>query len=356
MQGVILTALIGKPGNRFCLSANAAKKAGQKHYLIKYRLMASANTIQVSKVSKSFGEIKALINVDLAVPKGKIFALLGPNGAGKTTLIRILTTLLLPDKGKATVAGHNVLTAPQEVRKSIGLAGQYAAVDDNLTGQENLEMIGRLYHLSKAEAKARARSILNELGLSKAANRPSKTYSGGMRRRLDLGASFIYEPEVLFLDEPTTGLDPHARVELWRIIRKLKDAKKTVLLTTQYLEEAEELADHIAIIDQGSVIAKGTVEHLRKQIGGNVLELHLSDKKDLDKAKTTLTKLKVRSKDIIESKLETHLSIRTQKGQKFTVEIVRAFDKAGIKIDDLHLRKPSLNEVFLKLTGSGVES
>lgn len=323
--------------------------------LLEYLSVANKSMISVSKVSKSFTDVRALINVDLSVPKGKIFALLGPNGAGKTTLIRILTTLLTPDKGTATVAGFDVLKNPQSVRESIGLAGQYAAVDDNLTGRENLEMIGRLYHMPKAAAKRRALEILDDLGLKAAANRPSKTYSGGMRRRLDLGASFIYEPEVLFLDEPTTGLDPHARLELWRIIRKLKTAQKTVLLTTQYLEEAEELADNIAIIDKGKVIAKGTVEQLRKQIGGNVLEIHLNKKADLEKAKDLLAKLKLKKTDILGDEAAARLSIRTQKGQKLTVEIVRAFDSAGIKINDLHLRKPSLNEVFLKLTGSGVE-
>ncbi len=236
------------------------------------------NIITVKEISKSYdGKSKALDSVSLEVRRGSITGLLGPNGAGKTTLVRILTTLLSPTSGQATVAGFDVVHQAQQLRGAIGLAGQYAAVDAILTGRENLEMVGRLYHLTKEQAKARAAELLKQFSLEDAGDRQASTYSGGMRRRLDLAASLIMKPQILFLDEPTTGLDPRSRFDMWNVIRDLVEGGTTVLLTTQYLEEADQLADFIFVIDHGRIIAQGTADQLKKQVGGDVLELHLTD-------------------------------------------------------------------------------
>src|SRR5881296_3279914 len=234
--------------------------------------------IRTESLRKSFGDVHALKGVDLEVEPASVFGLLGPNGAGKTTTVRILTTLLAPDEGRAEVAGFDVVRDAEPLRHVIGLAGQSAAVDENLTGLENIEMVGRLYHLRSAEARRRAIEILERFGLADAAGRQAKTYSGGMRRRLDVAASLVARPDVLFLDEPTTGLDPRSRMDLWAMIRELVNEGKTILLTTQYLEEADNLADRIAVIDLGTVIAEGTSDELKDQIGGEVLELHVQDR------------------------------------------------------------------------------
>ena len=242
----------------------------------------SSPIIRTEQLVKHFGEVQALKGVDLEVQKGTVLGMLGPNGAGKTTAVRILTTLLAPTSGRAEVDGLDVVRDAEELRFRIGLAGQSAAVDENLTGLENLELVGRLYHLPKAEARRRGGEVLERFGLSDAADRPAKTYSGGMRRRLDLAASLVGRPDILFLDEPTTGLDPRSRIDVWDFVRELQADGTTLLLTTQYLEEADQLADRIAVIDEGTVIAEGTSDELKDQIGGEVLELHVDDASHLD--------------------------------------------------------------------------
>lgn len=301
-------------------------------------------------VTKSFGSVQALSGVDLHAPAGKVFGLLGPNGAGKTTLVRILTTLLQPDGGYAEVAGLDVSKDSAALRRVIGLAGQYAAVDENLTGRENLTMVGQLYHLGRREARRRADETLERLSLVDAADRPVKTYSGGMRRRLDLGASFVSRPQVLFLDEPTTGLDPRTRNELWDTIRELVAGGTTLLLTTQYLEEADQLADRIAVIDQGSVIAEGTAKELKSQLGSDIIDVRIDDVGRLEPASDLLKDLGTEPPQLDHDTGEILLSVRD--GSHKLAEVVRRFDDAGITIADLSLRRPTLDEVFLSLTGS----
>ncbi len=301
-------------------------------------------------VTKSFGSVQALSGVDLHAPAGKVFGLLGPNGAGKTTLVRILTTLLQPDGGYAEVAGLDVSKDSAALRRVIGLAGQYAAVDENLTGRENLTMVGQLYHLGRREARRRADETLERLSLVDAADRPVKTYSGGMRRRLDLGASFVSRPRVLFLDEPTTGLDPRTRNELWDTIRELVAGGTTLLLTTQYLEEADQLADRIAVIDQGSVIAEGTAKELKSQLGSDIIDVRIDDVGRLEPASDLLKDLGTEPPQLDYDTGEILLSVRD--GSHKLAEVVRRFDDAGITIADLSLRRPTLDEVFLSLTGS----
>jgi ABC-2 type transport system ATP-binding protein len=312
-----------------------------------------APAIAIEGLRKRFGKVEALRGIDLQVARSTVLGLLGPNGAGKTTAVRILTTLLHPDEGTATVLGLDVVRDAERLRHQIGLAGQNAAVDENLTGYENLEMVGRLYHLSAAEAKQRAEAVLERFELTDAANRTAKTYSGGMRRRLDLGASLVGRPKVLFLDEPTTGLDPKARLEMWDIIRELVGDGTTLLLTTQYLEEADNLADRIAVIDGGEVIAEGTSDQLKGRIGGEVLEISVDDRARLPEAVTALQGLGQG-----ESKFDHagHISLPVGgDGTTVLTEAVRRLDDAGIKLADIALHRPSLDDVFLGLTGHVAE-
>jgi len=305
--------------------------------------------IEVSGVHKAFGETRALDGVDLQVPPASVLGLLGPNGAGKTTLVKVLATLLRPDAGWARVAGMDVVREPTGVRSVIGLAGQYAAVDEVLTGRENLEMVGRLYRLSAKEARLRADEALERLALTDAAGRSVRTYSGGMRRRLDLGASLVGRPRILILDEPTTGLDPRTRIELWEFIQQLVRDGTTVLLTTQYLEEADALAQSIVVIDHGRVIARGTADELKSQLGGDVLEVGVERAADMDKALAALAALGAEASHVDGE--GRHLAIPTTAGASALVEAVRALDDAEVSIADLALRRPSLDDVFLSLTG-----
>jgi daunorubicin resistance ABC transporter ATP-binding subunit len=318
------------------------------------RLMAShqphgsAAMIDVEGVSKTFGETKALVGVDLSVRAGTVQGLLGPNGAGKTTLVRILATLLAPDAGQARISGVNVQEDPDTVRSLIGLAGQYAAVDETLTGRENLVMVGRLYRLSRPVAETRAQETLDRLGLLEAADRPVKTYSGGMRRRLDLGASLVGRPHVLILDEPTTGLDPRTRLDMWAFIRDLVADGTTVLLTTQYLEEADQLADHIVVIDRGKVIASGTAAELKSQLGSDVIEVEVSAG-DLESALAALTDVGCRKATVDTERSRITIPVCDAVADLMTA--LRYLDHAGITPRDLGLRHPSLDDVFLSLTG-----
>ncbi len=305
-------------------------------------------------LKKSFGKVKALDGVDLAVQPSTVLAMLGPNGAGKTTTIRILTTLLRPDEGRAEVAGHDVVRDAEALRHVIGLAGQYAAVDENLTGFENLEMVGRLYHLPGAEVRRRAGEILERFGLSDAANRTAKTYSGGMRRRLDLGASLVGRPQVLFLDEPTTGLDPRGRIEMWDVIRELVRDGTTLLLTTQYLEEADRLADTIAVIDEGRVIAQGTADELKTRVGGEVLSLRVSDRAKVPEAAGAVLGLGPGGGKVDNNTGEITLPVGGD-GPAILTEAVRRLDAAGVRLSDIALRRPTLDDVFLALTGHAAQ-
>jgi ABC-2 type transport system ATP-binding protein len=309
--------------------------------------------IRTDGLKKSFGKVQAVKGVDLAVEQGTVFGLLGPNGAGKTTTIRILTTLLEPDEGTAVVAGLDVVRDAVLLRPVIGLAGQFAAVDENLTGFENLEMVGRLYHLPADEAKKRAREVLERFDLAEAADRPARTYSGGMRRRLDVGASLVGRPKVLFMDEPTTGLDPRSRLVLWELIRDLQKEGTTLLLCTQYLEEADHLCDRIAVIDLGLVIAEGTSEELKDKIGGEVLELHAATE-NLPRAAETLRGLGAGEPAIDEEQRLIRVPVGSE-GPKVLLETVRRLDDTGIPIEDITLHKPTLDDVFLSLTGHAAE-
>lgn len=309
--------------------------------------------ISARDIHKSFGNVAALRGVSIEVPRGAIFGLLGPNGAGKTTLIRILTTLLVPDRGTAMVAGFDVASSPARVRTMIGLAGQYAAVDENLTGLENLQMIGRLYHLSGRETERRAAHLLDIFDLKSAGTRLLKTYSGGMRRRLDLAASLIGEPQILFLDEPTTGLDIKSRMELWEVIRRLAEGGTTVLLTTQYLEEADHLAGTIAVINHGRVIAEGSPNALKSRVGGDVLEIHLAEKTRVKEAAGLLTPLGKEPPQLVEEFGQIVLPVAG--GTKAVIEAIRTLDGKRIEVEDIFLRRPTLDEVFLALTGKPAE-
>ncbi|HZZ99233.1 MAG TPA: ATP-binding cassette domain-containing protein [Candidatus Paceibacterota bacterium] len=312
----------------------------------------SEHIISVHGVSKAYGQLKAVDNVDLTIKQGAVTALLGPNGAGKTTLVRMMTTLLVPDAGDISVAGYDVVSQAQQLRSVIGLTGQYAAVDETLTGRENLEMVGRLYHLPAKQARERATELLEEFNLTDAGNRTLKTYSGGMRRRLDLAASLIIKPEVLFLDEPTTGLDPRSRFELWHVIRQLVEGGTTVLLTTQYLEEADQLANYIYVIDHGHIIAQGTADDLKRQVGGDVLELHMNNHHDAPRAGKILRPFG-KEEPVIDT--ETGLVTVPVTGASVLPEVVRVLDGAGLKLSDIILRRPSLDDVFMKLTGHRTE-
>jgi ABC-2 type transport system ATP-binding protein len=303
---------------------------------------------------RHFGPIKAVDGVDLAAPAGTVLGLLGPNGAGKTTIVRILTTLLDPDGGSARVAGYDVVRDAEALRSMIGLAGQYAAVDENLTGRENLDLVGRLYHLGRSEASRRADEMLERFELTDAASRTVKTYSGGMRRRLDLGASLVGRPQVLFLDEPTTGLDPRSRFGLWDVIRELVNDGTTLLLTTQYLEEADRLADHIAVIDGGRVIAEGTSDELKSRVGGDLLALRVADRARVAEAAAAIADLGSGAPQVVAESGEVSLPVR--EGASVLAEVVRRLDAAGLEISDLALGRPSLDDVFLALTGHVAEA
>jgi ABC-2 type transport system ATP-binding protein len=294
-------------------------------------------------------EVRALDGVDLEVPEGTVLGLLGPNGAGKTTTVRILATLLKPDAGRATVAGFDVVREAQQLRQVIGLSGQYAAVDENLTGRENLVMFGRLYQMPKDEARRRADDLLEQFELTDAANRVVKTYSGGMRRRLDLGSALIGRPRLLFLDEPTTGLDPRSRLGMWEVIRGLVREGTTLLLTTQYLEEADELADAIAVVDHGKIIARGTSDELKAQVGGAVVEVVVHTRADLVRAQEVLSRDCEGECTVVEHTRK--LSVPARAGASVLVQVVRDLDDARIAIDDIGLRRPTLDDVFVSLTG-----
>jgi ABC-2 type transport system ATP-binding protein len=302
---------------------------------------------------KHYGNVVALDGLDLEVPEGTVLGVLGPNGAGKTTAVRILATLLQPDAGFAYVAGVDVLRQPKEVRRRIGLSGQYAAVDEVLTGRENLVMFGQLYHLDARVASQRANDLLARFDLVDAADRPAKTYSGGMRRRLDLAASLVAQPQVIFLDEPTTGLDPRGRLEMWTVIEELVRGGATLLLTTQYLEEADQLADSIAVIDRGRVIARGTSDELKKQVGGERVTVVVADPRSIPATAAALQR--VGGADPLVDEKSRTVSVPTTGGAVVLAEVVRALDAEGVDLLDLGLHRPTLDDVFLTLTGHVAE-
>ncbi len=306
--------------------------------------------ISARQLVKSYGkQVKALDGLDLSVPEGTVLCLLGPNGAGKTTAVRILTTLLKPDSGSVHVAGVDVLADPNEARKRIGLSGQNAAVDEDLSGYENLEMIGRLYRLGFKPAKARAHELLERFELTDAANRPVKTYSGGMRRRLDLACALVAQPPVLFLDEPTTGLDPRGRTNMWDVIRDLLRTGTTLLLTTQYLEEADQLADDIIVIDHGRAIAQGTANQLKAQVGGERIEVVVATDDDVTAARQILDQIAVG--DLHVDDHTRAVSAPVSGGAKDLMAALRQLDAAEVDVLDVGLRRPTLDDVFLSLTG-----
>lgn len=305
--------------------------------------------IEVKQIKKFYKNVRALDGVDLFVPQGTVKALLGPNGAGKTTLVRIMATLLRPDSGSVTITGLDALHDTTALRSKIGLTGQYAAIDEDLTGFENLNMFGRLYHLPRAQAKQRATELLEQFHLTEAAHRTSKTYSGGMRRRLDLASSLIVNPPVLFLDEPTTGLDPASRLDLWEIIRQLVSGGTTVLLTTQYLEEADQLADSIAVINKGKIIAEGTADELKAKSGGHVLEVSIKETAHVEPTMHILQQL---AKQPVERSSEhLHFTVPISGEADIVIEVIRALDAKEIGIMDIQLRRPTLDDVFIALTG-----
>jgi ABC-2 type transport system ATP-binding protein len=311
------------------------------------------SAVQVRGLVKTYGSTRALDGVDLDIPAGRVLGLLGPNGAGKTTMVRVLTTLLRPDSGEAHVAGYDVLAQPDEVRQRIGLSGQYAAVDENLTGFENLYMVGRLYGRRKSAARSRARELLARFALEEAADRPAKGYSGGMRRRLDLAGALVAEPTVVVLDEPTTGLDPGGRLDTWGVIKELVADGTTVLLTTQYLEEADQLADSIVVIDHGRVIARGTADELKAQIGGERLELVVASVADLPATLEVLREVGTGEPSGDDHTRRAEIFVDT--GPKALIEALRRLDGQGIAVQDVALHRPTLDDVFLSLTGHGAK-
>jgi ABC-2 type transport system ATP-binding protein len=314
--------------------------------------IAAEGLVKVYRGRKS--EVRALDGLDLNVAEGSVLGLLGPNGAGKTTTVRILAALLRPDAGHATVAGFDVVRQAQQLRHSVGLSGQYAAVDENLTGRENLWLFGRLYQLPSPEARRRADDLLEQFALTEAANRVVKTYSGGMRRRLDLASALTGRPRILFLDEPTTGLDPRGRLGMWDVIRGLVREGVTLLLTTQYLEEADELADTIAVVDHGRIIARGTADELKAQVGGERIEVVVHQRGDIARALEVLGTT-LHGDHSIDEHLRK-ITVPATGGARRLVQVVRDLDEAAIAIDDIALRRPSLDDVFLALTGHAAES
>ena len=310
--------------------------------------------IEARGVEKHFGEVKALAGVDLEVERGSVVGLLGPNGAGKTTMVKVLSTLLMPTAGSAKVGGFDVVRQADDVRHTIGLTGQYAAVDEYLTGRENLHLFGALYHLPPAKVRERAEELLEQFSLTDAGDRTLKTYSGGMRRRLDLAASLIAAPSILFLDEPTTGLDPRSRLGMWEVITSLVNQGTTVLLTTQYLEEADQLADRIVVIDKGLVIANGTSDELKSQVGGDRLEVVVTDPARLGDARSALAG--IASGEIVTTEVSRTILAPVSGGSVVLPEAIRALDGAGVRFDDIALRRPTLDDVFLALTGHVAEA
>ncbi len=314
-----------------------------------------STAVRVQGIVKRFGETEALGGVDLEVTEGSVVGLLGPNGAGKTTLIRVLATLLRPDEGRAEVFGLDVVTDAGAVRELIGLTGQFAAVDELLSGRENLRMFGRLFRLSRRGAAERADELLERFDLADAADRQDKTYSGGMRRRLDLASSLITRPRILFLDEPTTGLDPRSRNEIWSVVRELVGEGMTLLLTTQYLEEADQLTDRIAVIDQGRVIAEGTGDELKDSVGASMVEVRLEEPDELGRAREALRGLSCEEHPQAEQPGHIVLATSGDDGVGMVAAAARALEAAGISVRDLSLRRPTLDDVFLELTGSAAE-
>lgn len=312
----------------------------------------SIPAISVKGLVKCFGDVRALDGVDLEVATGSVLGLLGPNGAGKTTAVRVLTTLIKPDAGSVTVNGLDAVKDEAALREHIGLAGQYAAVDENLTGAENLTMVGRLYGMRRSDAKARALELLKRFDLEDAANRPAKTYSGGMRRRLDLADALVAKPSILFLDEPTTGLDPRSRIALWEMIEDLVAEGTTVLLTTQYLDEADRLADRIAVIDEGRVVADGTSDELKDRVGGERLEVRLNDADQVDRAIEMLAPL-TNDEPFTEDDM---IKLTVERRQGAIADAVQTLNAADIGVEDIGLRRPTLDEVFLTLTGHALEN
>ncbi|MDE9367214.1 ATP-binding cassette domain-containing protein [Luteipulveratus sp. YIM 133132] len=312
-----------------------------------------SEAVRAEGLVKHYKEVKAIDGVSLSVPEGTVLGVLGPNGAGKTTTVRVLTTLIAPDAGRATVAGHDVVKEPDAVRSLIGVSGQYAAVDEYLTGYENLEMIGRLYHLKAAQAKARARELLAEFRLDDAADRPAKTYSGGMRRRLDLAGALVARPPVIFLDEPTTGLDPRSRGDMWEVIAGLVREGTSLLLTTQYLEEADRLADNIVVVDRGLVIAEGTADQLKDQVGGARLAVTVAETSRLGEARGLLESIGSGASEVDEH--TRTVTVPVSGGTESLLAAVRRLDEHQITVQDIGIRRPTLDDAFLSLTGHKAE-
>src|SRR3954447_943300 len=334
-------------------SGTPAPKSIREPSVLQPSVAVMTDAIVVEGLVKRFGATTALDGVDFTVAEGSVLGLLGPNGAGKTTVVRILTTLLVADTGHAEVVGLDVVRDADAVRASIGLTGQYAAVDEYLTGSENLEMVGRLYHLSKAQARERAGELLDRFDLTDAADRPAKTYSGGRGRRLDIAASLIARPRVLFLDEPTTGLDPRSRLAMWEFIADLADGGTTILLTTQYLEEADRLADRMVVVDHGPVIARGTGDDLKAQVGGEGLEFPLASAADVPTVAGTLASLAVGA--VRADEQSRRLSLPVRGGTEVLADALRRLEGSGVEVLDVGLRRPDLDDVFLTLTGHAAE-